>query len=166
MSPRAAWQLEELGFTDVYDYAPGKIDWFANGLPREGMAAGVSWVGDVAVSEDFATGTAQDELGTLRDRVEGGGYDFCIVLNDRRIVLGVLRGDALGKDPSLPAADVMELGPRTTRPNKPVEALLGARSSQGVKNWIVTTSHGLLLGVLARADAERALEQTRAEGGA
>jgi hypothetical protein len=39
MSARAAWRLEELGFRQVYDYVPSKIDWFANGLPREGKAA-------------------------------------------------------------------------------------------------------------------------------
>ena len=36
MSPRAAWRLESLGFTKVYDYVPGKTDWLAAGLPREG----------------------------------------------------------------------------------------------------------------------------------
>src|SRR5712691_518454 len=33
MSPRAAWRLERLGFTPVYDYALGKVDWMAAGLP-------------------------------------------------------------------------------------------------------------------------------------
>ena len=36
MSPRAAWRLERLGFTEVYDYAAGKVDWMAAGLPTEG----------------------------------------------------------------------------------------------------------------------------------
>jgi hypothetical protein len=33
MSPRAAWRLERLEFGPVYDYAAGKIDWMAAGLP-------------------------------------------------------------------------------------------------------------------------------------
>ena len=33
MSPRSAWRLEGLGFERVYDYVPGKADWFASGLP-------------------------------------------------------------------------------------------------------------------------------------
>src|SRR2546430_16920519 len=37
MSPRAAARLEQLGF-DVYDYALGKVDWMARGLPMEGTA--------------------------------------------------------------------------------------------------------------------------------
>jgi 3-mercaptopyruvate sulfurtransferase SseA len=35
MSPRAAWRLEALGFTQVYDYTVGKADWLAAGLPTE-----------------------------------------------------------------------------------------------------------------------------------
>lgn len=50
----------------------------------------------------------------------------------------------------------MELGPRTIRPSNPVEKLLRKQSSYGVKSWIVTTAHGVLLGVLTRDDAERA----------
>src|SRR5882762_8978989 len=38
MSPRAATWLGVLGF-DVYDYALGKVDWMAHGLPMEGTAA-------------------------------------------------------------------------------------------------------------------------------
>jgi hypothetical protein len=35
MSPRAAWRLESIGFTQVYDYAAGKADWGSAGLPLE-----------------------------------------------------------------------------------------------------------------------------------
>jgi CBS domain-containing protein len=163
MSPRAAWQLEELGFSDVYDYVPGKIDWFASGLPREGASAGVPWTGDLAATEGLWTAAPGDRLGDVRGRVEESAYDFCVVLNDEGFVLGVLLGDALGKDAGLAVGEVMELGPRTIRPSKPIEELLAARSSEGVKSWIVTTSHGLLLGVLSRTDAERAREESSAD---
>src|SRR6266550_4700590 len=36
MSPRAAWRLESIGFTQVYDYVAGKADWGSFGLPLEG----------------------------------------------------------------------------------------------------------------------------------
>lgn len=48
MSPRAAWRLEGLGFSPVYDYVPGKVDWFAAGLPKEGKLAEVPTVGEAA----------------------------------------------------------------------------------------------------------------------
>jgi hypothetical protein len=96
-------------------------------------------------------------VGDVSQRVVGAGHDFCLVLNDQRIVLGLLRGDALSKDAGVEASDVMELGPKTIRPDKPVETLLESPSSQGVKSWIVTTSHGALRGVLLRTEAEAAL---------
>ena len=34
-SPRAAWRLDSLGFPEVFDYMPGKMDWLAYGLPVE-----------------------------------------------------------------------------------------------------------------------------------
>jgi CBS-domain-containing membrane protein len=57
----------------------------------------------------------------------------------------------------------MELGARTIRPSTPVEELVAKRSSQGVKSWLVTTSHGVLLGRLTRGDAERALVESEAK---
>jgi rhodanese-related sulfurtransferase len=40
MSPRAAWRLEGLGFSEVHHYASGKAGWFAARLPMEGALAG------------------------------------------------------------------------------------------------------------------------------
>ena len=34
-SEQAARRLEELGYKEVYDYAPGKLDWKQAGLPVE-----------------------------------------------------------------------------------------------------------------------------------
>lgn len=160
MSARAAWRLEELGFGEVYDYVASKIDWFANGLPREGKAAGTPWAGDLA-RKDVPSCAPDERLGDARERARAGGSDVCVVLNEHDVVLGLLRGDALSKDPDARAREVMELGPATLRPSTPVEQLLRSRSNQGVKVWIVTTSHGVLLGMLLRDDAERALEDDR-----
>ena len=165
MSPRAAWRLEELGFTQVYDYVPSKIDWFANGLPRQGKAAETPWAGDLART-DVPTCGPDDRLGDIPERVIASGDDLCIVLNEHRIVLGLLRGDALSKDPEAQVGDVMELGPTTLRPNNPIEKLLQSQANDGIKSWIVTTSHGVLLGALIRTDAERALEESQARAAA
>jgi hypothetical protein len=157
MSPRAAWRLEALGFTDVYDYVASKLDWFACGEPREGAAAEVPWAGDL-VRDDVPTCAPGDRIGEVRGRVDGSGYDLCIVVGEERTVTGLLRGAELAKDPGAVAESVMELGPRTIRPSSPVEKLLQKKSSHGVKRWVVSTSHGMLLGLLTRDDAERALE--------
>jgi CBS domain-containing protein len=160
MSARAAWRLEELGFTNVYDYVPSKTDWFANGLPREGKAAEIPWAGDLA-RDDAPTCAPSERVRDVRERVVATGYDLCVVVNEQRIVFGLLRGDALTKAPEARVSDVMELGPNTLRPNRPVEDLLQSRTNQGIKSWVVTTSHGVFLGLLTRADAERAAEKAR-----
>jgi rhodanese-related sulfurtransferase len=36
LSVQAAWRLERIGFSDVYDYVAGKADWRSAGLPLEG----------------------------------------------------------------------------------------------------------------------------------
>jgi hypothetical protein len=92
MSARAAWRLEELGFTDVYDYVASKVDWFANGLPREGKSAGAPWAGDL-VRDDVSTCSPSDRLGDVRERVVAAGYDLCPVVNEHQVMVGLLRGD-------------------------------------------------------------------------
>src|SRR5713101_6814204 len=94
MSARAASRLETLKFQQVYRYQPGKADWFAAGLPREGTEAGTPRVADVA-RRDVAT---------------------CRV-DEQRVVLGLVRAEALGVDPETPVEDVMQPSPVTFRPN-------------------------------------------------
>jgi CBS-domain-containing membrane protein len=142
----------------VYDFVAGKTDWFACGHPREGSAAAVPWVGDLLL-EGVVTCRIGARLDEVSELASGGDPDFCVVVNEERVVAGVLRANMLAKDPGSRVDDVMELGPRTIRPSQPVEKLLAKRSSQGVKSWIVTTAHGELLGVVARRDLELALEE-------
>ncbi len=131
-------------------------------MPREGEAAAVLWAGDLV--EDVPTCASDDPVGEVRERVSKSGHDFCVVVNDEEVILGLLRGDTLGKDEGARACDVMELGPKTTPPSEPVEELLEARSSQGVKEFLVATSHGILLGGMSRDGAERALLDNQTEG--
>jgi predicted transcriptional regulator len=123
----------------------------------------VPWVGDLLL-EGVVTCRIGARLDEVSELTSGGDPDFCVVVNEERVVAGVLRGNALSKDPGSRVEDVMELGPRTIRPSQPVEKLLAKRSSQGVKSWIVTTAHGELLGVVARRDLELALEEVEQTG--
>lgn len=146
----------------MYDFVGGKTDWFACGHPREGTSAETQWAGDL-VRGAVPTCLVGARLKEAHDAATGSELGLCVVVNDERIVAGVLRGDALAKDPDARVEDVMELGPRTIRPSKPVDELLRKRSSQGVSGWIVTTAHGELLGVLTRTDVERALADASAD---
>src|SRR5918992_4509905 len=105
MSPRAAWRLEGLGFEKVYDYVPGKADWFASGLPREGKLASVPTIGDAA-QRDVPTCAPAEKVGAVRDRVRNKvGWDRCVVVSKERVVLGLLRKEELATDPQVSAEE-------------------------------------------------------------
>jgi CBS domain-containing protein len=57
--------------------------------------------------------------------------------------------------------DIMIIGPTTIRPSEPLEAITGRMARQNVDAVLVTDSEGVLLGLLARRDAQVALAATR-----
>jgi hypothetical protein len=116
----------------VYDYAASTLDWFACGHPREGASSEIPSAGDL-IHDDVPVCAPRDRTSEVRGRVADSGYDLCVVGEDR-IVAGLLRGDALAKDPGAEAAHAMELGPRTIRTSSAVEKLLQKKSSDGVKS--------------------------------
>ena len=153
MSPRAAWRLESLGFTRVYDYLPGKADWFAAGLPREGTRATIARAGDV-VRRDEVTCRLGDRVGEVGERVRAAGQPWCLVLNDDDIVLGRLRGAALDAEPGALVDDVMESGPTTARPDVEVEELTERLRGRDVSSIVITSSEGRLIGTFTVGEAE------------
>jgi CBS domain-containing protein len=155
MSARAAWRLETLGFDRVYRYQPGKDDWFAAGLPREGALAARPRAAD-AVNPDTLTCAPQDSIGEVQRRMHETGTDLCVVVNDRRIVLGVVREPALNGDPNASIDEVLDPGPLTYRPHTLLTDIVKRmEESQGrIRRVLVTTSDGELIGLLRRADAE------------
>ena len=161
MSARAAWRLESLGFPPVFRYTPGKADWFAAGLPRAGRLATVPRAADAART-DVPTCGLTDRVGAVRQRVRAAGSDQCLVVTDRRVVLGRLRGDALDADPETRVENVMEPGPTTGRPDGALGAIVERMRAKRVASIVVTTSDGELVGVLERQTAEARLNSTRA----
>src|ERR671936_587106 len=89
MSPRAAWRLETLGFTECYDYAAGKADWFAMGRPMEGKLASLPRIGALA-DHDVPTCSLSETVSQVAERTKAAGWDTCIVVNEHGIVLGRL----------------------------------------------------------------------------
>ena len=154
MSSRAAWRLEGLGFAEVYRYVAGKTDWFAGGLPREGKLVGFPIAAD-ALRRDVPTCGPEESVGAARERVGGTGWEMCVVVNARRVVLGVLRKKALAGEPDRAAGDVMEPGPTTFRPNELLAEMAMRLTQAGIEQVLVTTADGELLGVLDRAEALR-----------
>jgi CBS domain-containing protein len=154
MSPRAASRLEGLGFESVYDHVPGKADWFASGLPREGRLASVPTIGEAA-RRDVPTCAPAEKVGAVRERVQKAGWDRCVVVNKERVVLGLLREKELLSDPKVPVEEAMRNGPATFRPNEPVEKMAKRMQDREATAVLVTMSDGRLVGVLFREDAEQ-----------
>ena len=159
-------RLEEtLGFGTVYRYTPGKADWFAAGLPREGEMAAVPRIGDVA-DRDVPTCRPAERVGEVRRRLQEAAQDLCVVLGQRRVVLGRVRAKDLEGNRDVAVEDVMDPGPVTYRPDTLLAELVQhlQQLPRGKANRIlVTTSDGELIGLLRRADAERVLEELHAE---
>jgi CBS domain-containing protein len=159
MSPRAAWQLEVMGFIDVYDYVNGKVEWMLERQPVEGAGPHYAMVGEVATMERLHTCGLGSTVGESARAMEQSGDTFCLVLNEQGIVLGRLRKkhrDATSDDP---VERVMETGPTTVRPNEPAKALLERMERRNVPAVVVTTNKGALVGVARRNDLRRLVKE-------
>jgi len=153
MSARAAWRLESLGFSRVYRYVAGKADWAASGLPTEGKQMTALRAKTLA-RQDIPTCQLTDRLSDVRARVRAAGYNECVVVNDKRIVLGYLGPSELDTNPDATVETLMKSGPITIRPNTLGEAILRRMQKGKMESLLVTTSDGELLGVVNRQDVE------------
>jgi predicted transcriptional regulator len=96
--------------------------------------------------------------------VQATGYNECVVVNDKRIVLGHLGPSELDSDPDAVVESVMKSGPITIRPNTSCEAILQRLQKGKMDSLLVTTADGELLGVLNRQDVEERKDHKRDEG--
>jgi predicted transcriptional regulator len=84
------------------------------------------------------------------------------VVNEARIVMGLLRAEQLGREEDLTAESAMRPGPSTFRPNVAIAEMAEFMAKHDLPNAPVTTSAGELIGLLVREDAERAAHERRA----
>jgi CBS domain-containing protein len=152
MSARAAWRLESLGFRKVYRYQGGRDDWLANGLPFEGHRATVVTVARLA-RPDVPTCGVGTPIGQARERAQRARWRECVVINDARVVLGIVRGRALDGDPSALVEDVMDPGPWTERLDSPAVKIARELREHGLTRRLVTTGDGVLVGMFFAEDA-------------
>jgi CBS domain-containing protein len=131
----------------VYDYAWGKVDWLAAGLPTEGVGTRERRAIDAIVEPLTCPPTT-----TVRDateRAQAAGADGLLVVNGQGILLGRFLLDTVA-EPSAVVDSVLEPGPVTVRANEPLEPMLQRMASRGVTEIVVTTPEGRLLGVVGR----------------
>ena len=157
MSPRAACRLETLGFDKVYDYVPGKVDWLAHNLPTDGDHADRLTAGKL-VRDDVPTASLDEDLASIRARLQESDYGFALVLSTQEILLGRLRASAIAATGITSVEAAMDAGPSTVRPDVAATDLLKRLRGRKLTSALVTTPEGKLVGVVRRRDLEVAVE--------
>jgi CBS domain-containing protein len=143
-----------MGFTRVYDYEGGKLEWLAFGLPAEGSAE--LTIVDVMRRDVPACGL-DERLADLGGRMSEG-WTWCAVVNEAGVVLGRVRRRHLAERPDATAREVMDNGPSTYRPSLPATEMVEAMNKGHFERAFVTDPDGRLLGLVSRQDLEAALE--------
>ncbi len=145
MSPRAAWRLESLGFTEVYDYVGSKMDWIGEGLPFEGTLVDQPRLSTLA-DPDVPTCRGDETVGEVRERL--GQWELCLVVaGPQAVVVGLVRAEALGLEDNRPVVEVMQEGPSTYRPHVTAEEMSKNLENHPAPWVVVTTLSGQLIGV-------------------
>ena len=159
MSPRAAWRLESLGFRQVFDYAGGKLDWVSSGLSVEGTGASAVHLGAVARG-DVPTCRLDEPVSAVQARLGSDSDSPCVVVNDQRIVLGLLKTDVIKAGGSKTVEEAMLAGPTTFRPNVSLEEIYHYLADHQVQYALVTTSDGALIGLASADDIHEQLHES------
>lgn len=150
MSQRAAWQLERLGFSDVYDFVVGKAYWLASGRPTV-RSSEIARVGSSVTAS--ATAEVDDQVQAIRESM--AAPSDVVVIDERGIVIGRVRASdleaAIGTDL---IGDIMRLGPTTIRPDELVDAVSERMANKSVRSLLVTRPTGELLGQFVRSEME------------
>jgi CBS domain-containing protein len=115
----------------------------------EGEEADLPRAGDRA-ARDVPTCDPSERIGAVRERAKRTGWDVCVVVNEQRVVLGILRQRELEADAESRAEDIMELGPSTFRPNVPTAELREYFQKHTLPSAPITTPDGVLVGLLRR----------------
>jgi CBS domain-containing protein len=152
-----------MGFSRVYDYSAGKVEWMAAGLPTVGTNVERPRALDVARS-DVPTCGLRERLGDVQARVRAAGWNACVVVNDERVVLGLLREKELGGHGDQNVEDAMRPGPSTFRPYVAIEEIAHFMRGRNLESSPITTSDGRLVGLLRRDDAERVADEVHRSG--
>lgn len=144
-----------MGFTDVYDFVDGKIEWLSYGLPTEGKGPHFAVAGEIADRGAVLACRLGDRVDDIARALDTVPHDYCVVLNDQDIVLGRIRKKKVKDSAFIRVEQVMELGPTTVRPSEPAKGLLERMKQKHVPAVIVTTNKGRLIGAATQEALER-----------
>ena len=156
MAPRAAARLESLGFKKVFEYKAGKKDWFAAGLPAEGRRATEPTI-DAVTRRDVPRFGLHDRAGSILESLNAGGWEWAAIVDESGVLLGRVRARDV-RNLEARAADILEEGPSTYRPNVRQDELLARMLDKRFDSAFVTDPDGRLRGLVRRRDIAKALE--------
>ena len=142
-----------MGFDKVFDYAAGKVDWLAFGLPVE-AEQGTSPMVITQMEKELPKCGLSDPVGEAKRRAEKLGFSICPVVNEGGIVLGLVREEHWKGDSAVPVHKIMESGPTTLRPSYSAEAATEFLMENDWDAVLVTSSDGKLMGIFKRQGAE------------
>ena len=138
----------------MYDYVLGKVDWLAHNLPVDRERPAPPTAADF-MRDGVVTCGLDERVGEVKEKIASSPFGFAVATTPAGVVLGRVRGSVLDCDPALRIEEVMEPGPSTVRPDRPVDQLLERLARQELRFAIVTTPEGRLLGVVRRDEVER-----------
>lgn len=95
----------------------------------------------------------------MGERLRSAPSDVCVVVDDQRVVLGVLRGASLARvsdEAEHTVEEDMELGPKTFRPSAGPDEIRAYLERHQVDSVLVTDPDGHLVGLLERSKVESA----------
>jgi len=147
MSRRAAARLESFGLENICVYVAGKQDWLAFDLPFEGSLAETRTAGTSAIKDMPVCGPL-DKIADVRRGAEQADWQECVVVNESRVVLGLLEKAALGANDELPVEEVMDPAPLTLRPHSPWKSVMEKMHARKTAVALVTKPDGKLVGLL------------------
>ena len=124
----------------------------ASGLKTEGKNSQKPRAGDLA-RKDTPTAALNERLADVRQRVQQAGFDAVVVVDEHRVVLGLLRSKELAQDGELPMEKAMRPGPSTFRPYVSAKEMADFMTGHKLESSPVTTSDGKLVGLLYQTDA-------------
>ncbi len=126
---------------------PGKMDWGAAGLPREGTVTNETTMGEAA-DATVPTCRLDERLHDVQERVRATGWETCIVVNEQRVVLGRLGRKGLAAAADMMVEEAMAEGPSTVRPTATLREMVERLRPHGNTTALVTTGDGRLVGVV------------------
>lgn len=106
--------------------------------------------------DDVVRCAPDDRVGNVRAAVQSSPYPFALITAPHGVLVGRVRASQLDGDPEQAVQEIMELAPSTVRPHRSAKDLAQQLADRDLRWAIVTTPEGHLLGVVSRADLERA----------